>query len=556
MQLNKAAALLSFSVLVAGCSGGGGSSSGGSTPAEPGYQPYACNQEIYDQAKALRIYQVMVESFIDGDLNANYGAGYGSSHHRGDLQGITDSLDYIKNMGMNAIWLTPVFHSSPISGQDEWADRLDATGYFTSDYFSIDPNFGTMAQARELVEQAHARGIYVFFDGVFGHFKSNTGDFPSPQGRVVSANGVAQAGTGREAVYPNDLDFFKEVAAYWVKELKIDGWRLDQAYQVPTGAWGEIRKSVEDASKSVTYTMNGEQVNPLGYMVGEVWKGEAEIAAQAYGSAAQPGLCSSFDFPMRYRLVQALGVEESGHRSAAVSTLQEGYATQAAYPTHALPNGFLTNHDLVRFGDLLQRGKIANPGEDRYADLHKAAYSFLAAYTGPITLYYGDEIGDEVVGFSDRVACESDNGAGAKAGLCDDHVSRSSAKVEGLPSGEDGALFAADAKQTAIRDYIRDLMAMRAAHPALYAGTRASVNHGQSGKVYVDRKQAGSEVVLFLLNITGDPVTVELEGTNVGSNGNLKDLMSAEEIALLSGYHSIPVEPYSARFMLVTAPTL
>ena len=63
--------------------------------------------EIYN----LRIYQVMVESFVDGDPAHDYDAGYGPSHHRGDLRGIIDSLDYIRGLGMNAIWLTPIFDS-------------------------------------------------------------------------------------------------------------------------------------------------------------------------------------------------------------------------------------------------------------------------------------------------------------------------------------------------------------------------------------------------------------------------------------------------------------
>ena len=59
----------------------------------------------------LRMYQVMVESFVDGDPTRNYNAGYGTSHHKGDIRGIINSLDYIKSLGMNAIWMTPVFDS-------------------------------------------------------------------------------------------------------------------------------------------------------------------------------------------------------------------------------------------------------------------------------------------------------------------------------------------------------------------------------------------------------------------------------------------------------------
>ena len=184
----------------------------------------------------------MTEAFVDGDPATGFGDGYGTSHHLGDLAGVTQSLDYIKASGFNAIWLTPIFHSAPMAGQNVWADKLDATGYFASNYFAIDPRFGSMDDARTLVEEAHSRGLYVFFDGVFGHFKNNANDHPSPSGGLtLSEGGKPQTAVGREAIYPQDLDFFKEVATYWIKELKIDGWRLDQAYQVPVAFWPELR---------------------------------------------------------------------------------------------------------------------------------------------------------------------------------------------------------------------------------------------------------------------------------------------------------------------------
>lgn len=132
----------------------------------------ACQYPSAQQTNDLRLYQIMVESFVDGDSKANYGEGYGTSHHNGDLQGIINSLDYIQSLGVNAIWLTQ-FCFSPIEGQSHWDDKLDATGYFASDYFKIDPKFGTLEQAKTLVNEAHKRGLYVFFDGVFGHHKSN-----------------------------------------------------------------------------------------------------------------------------------------------------------------------------------------------------------------------------------------------------------------------------------------------------------------------------------------------------------------------------------------------
>jgi len=224
----------------------------------------------------LRIYQVMVESFVDGDPNRNYNAGYGTSHHRGDIRGIINSLDYMKSIGMNAVWLTPVFDS--YAGQPNSSGsvnlKLDATGYWTRDYFKIDPKFGTLADAQELVATAHNKGMYVFFDGVFGHHKGNL--IPSPTGKlpVNSSPGFADYSS------PATLAFYKEVATYWIEQLGIDGWRLDQSYQVPPSAWREIRSAVESASAQ--RALAGQQWGTLGYMVAEDWSDAGTIANRTF----------------------------------------------------------------------------------------------------------------------------------------------------------------------------------------------------------------------------------------------------------------------------------
>ncbi|MFV8429463.1 alpha-amylase family glycosyl hydrolase [Vibrio owensii] len=526
--------LLALSVVgvLSACNSSGGSD-GGSTPLPDA--SYACQANVMEQSNQLRTYQIMVESFVDGDSSIGHGTGYGTSHHNGDLQGIIDSLDYIQDLGMNAIWLTPVFESEAIDGQDRWADRLDATGYFATDYFKIDPRFGDLETARTLVDEAHKRGLYVFFDGVFGHHKEGLIK-PSPSGLLPS-------GSSNPVDYPASLDFYKEVATYWVKELKIDGWRLDQAYQVPTDAWTQIRKAVDEASQSVTYTnADGEQVNPLGYMVAEIWKGESEIASDAYGEADDPALCSAFDFPMRYRVVETLAVNESGVGGRGVDWLDNGYQTHNQYPSHAQPNLMIGNHDLVRFGDLLQRGGLADVNDAEYWQRHKAAFAFQAAYTGPITLYYGDEIGDQVDGFD----AKEDNNTCAVRGVCDDHVARSSAKIEGVTA-------TLDANQVDLKNYVKSLMTMRAAHPALYQGSRT--NLVASNGSYVDLKVSGDDQVLFALNTLESARNIVLTEAQVGSNQALVDLITNQQITPNNGQYQIPMSSLQGRFFKVTANT-
>ncbi|WP_050939691.1 alpha-amylase family glycosyl hydrolase [Vibrio harveyi] len=527
--LGKSLIALSVVGVLSACNSSGSSDSG-STPLPD--SSYACQTNVMEQSNQLRTYQIMVESFVDGDSNIGHGTGYGTSHHNGDLQGIIDSLDYIQDLGMNAIWLTPVFESQAIAGQDHWADRLDATGYFATDYFKIDPRFGDLETARTLVNEAHKRGLYVFFDGVFGHHKDGLIK-PSP-------SGLLPTGGSNPVDYPTSLDFYKEVATYWVKELKIDGWRLDQAYQVPTDAWTQIRKAVDDASQSVTYTnADGKDVNPLGYMVAEIWKGESDIASEAYGSADDPALCSAFDFPMRYRVVETLAVNESGVGGRGVDWLDNGYQTHNQYPSHAQPNLMIGNHDLVRFGDLLQRGGMADINDAEYWQRHKAAFAFQAAYTGPITLYYGDEIGDQVDGF----AAKEDNNTCAVRGVCDDHVARSSAKIEGVTA-------TLDANQVDLKNYVKSLMAMRAAHPALYQGSR--VNLAASNGSYVDLKKSGSDQVLFALNTLESARNVILTEAQVGSSQALVDLLTNQTITPSNGQYQIPMSALQGRFFKVT----
>lgn len=315
---------------------------------------------IPDEWKNLRIYQVMVSAFQDGDPSIGYEQAYGPWDQTtgGDLRGIINALPYIKSLGMNAIWMTPIFDSA---GKND--EKLNSTGYFAYDYFNVDPHFGTKADLTELVEKAHSMGIAVILDGVFGHW-SKDGIKKSPFGNLPKRS----HGQYKGCDYPESLAFFKEVAAYWIKNFNIDGWRLDQCYQVGLGEyangdgdncytgghnyWYEIRKTVEEAAAS-----NGT----LGYMVGEHWNGNAVIIQKGSvnpGSADGYGLRSCFDFPARYKIVQSLAKEEGTNIGTtslgeAVSyCLKSASAKGYSHPDGGyIPNLFITNHDLFRFGN-------------------------------------------------------------------------------------------------------------------------------------------------------------------------------------------------------------
>ncbi|MCE9847011.1 glycosidase [Aeromonas allosaccharophila] len=527
--------LFGAALLLAACGGSGSSSSSGGEiiPPVPNRTDLVNNRACYgdDQlACNLRIYQVMVESFADGDGSANYGVGYGPSQHNGDLLGIIDSLDHIKSLNVNAIWLTPVFDSCAGQGGD---NKLDATGYFACDFFTVDPNFGSNAKLKQLVDAAHQRGLYVFLDGVFGHVNKVGVSKPSPEGRLPALTGGGAGYPGQLVDYskPESLAYFKEVARYWVEQYGIDGWRLDQAYQLNLNEWRAIRSEVEQAS--ATRKAAGQQWGTLGYMVGEVWKSADEIRAEAYGSSDNPALASAFDFPLRYGIVQALAVEESGKGGQGASVLDASWNKVENYPGHAMPNLMLGNHDLVRFGDLLERGNF-NPAE--YWQRHKAAFSFMAARSGPITFYYGEEFGDEVPGFAKPVS-----GDCAAQGLCDDHVARSDGKVPAVTG------FVPDNEQAELKGWLAQLLAMRAAHPALYQGERVKLV--ADGSLYGDIKQTASEQVVYLLNLSTSALSYNLPTNKLRSGSALVDLQSGESLALGSDSVTVALPPLSGRFL-------
>ena len=458
----------------------------------------------------LRIYQVMVSSFQDGDPSIGYSDAHGPSNalKGGDLRGIINSLDYIKGLGMNALWMTPIFDSSR-SGADT---KLNSTGYFAYNYFDIDPNFGTKQVFAELVEKAHERGIAIILDGVFGHWGAN-GVAESPKGKKpMRSNGQYKA-----CDYPASLDFFNEVASYWITDYKIDGWRFDQCYQVGLGEngngngdncytgghnyWYDIRMTIKNAAKQ-----NGDfgtAWGTLGYTVGEHWKGDASLIQKgsvAGGSAAGDGLQSCFDFPARYQLIQSLAREEENPNATAVfanaidytmkTGSEKGYRHSEGYH----PNVFLTNHDLVRFGNLLNWKFSCSPSSNTnlYFGKHKLAIAIVGAYSGPITVYYGDEWGAYVDGYNNK----------GDLGAYNDNAARSTGKISGFNSNEQSVI-----------DFTTGVMKARAEHPALWKGANTKVQ--ANGDVYVGKKTYKGETITYILNNSGSAYSYQASGTDL-----------------------------------------
>ena len=449
----------------------------------------------------IRTYQIMVESFMDGK-DGGYTSGYGPSSHKGDIRGIINSLDYIKSLNVNAIWLTPIFasYSTDI--------KLRPTGYFADDYFNVDPNFGTNDDFRELVNEAHKRGLYVFLDGVFGHH--GVSDIDGVK------NLTSQGSGGFKTEYPASLDFYKEVATYWIKNYEIDGWRLDQAYQLYQGKhnyWQEIREAIETTCSERKTA--GNQWGTLGYMVGEIWDWHDVIINTGYGNTNDIhniGLLSCFDFPTRYSLVKVLSTQEdtapsdaTGQPASLLNDILNEISSK--YPSYAKPNLFVTNHDTVRFGNLISRAPSLGYGPENndYWLRHKAVFSFMTQYTGPITLYYGDEYGEYLQGYYKK----------GDLGYYDDHMSRSQGRIDGVNA-------TLNSNELNLKNYVTGLMALRKNHMALSDGTRTSIIADDT--IFANLKSYGNEKIVYVLNTSTNAKSISIPTSSVSGYSTLKSL--------------------------------
>jgi len=475
------------------------------------FDPLVKNPEF----NRLSIYEIYVDAYQDAS-NVGYSIGYGPSNHHGDLLGIINALDYIASLNVNAIWLTPIFTSKARSTYSEWENRGRSTGYYADDYYHVDPNFGTDEEFRQLVDKAHSLGLYVFLDGVFGHHGSYN--------ITGVTNGVSQW-YGYETVFPESLDYFIGVAQYWILEYGIDGWRLDQSYQLYQdnyNYWRDIRIAVDRACEARKAA--GETWGTLGYLVGEDWETVYEMNLHAYGGS---GLPSAFNFPLRYALVASLATDESYWSTASFYDIST--AMNYRYLSHAQPNLFISSHDVVRFGDLLQ---ISGRDGDEYYDRHKMALSFLAQYTGPITIYYGDEYGDEFTGLN-----YSYDELGAYSDVALDNVARTTGKITGF-----------DNLQLDLIAYVSTIMALRDEYSAMYNGERTNLY--VDSNLYVDLKVDTDNSILYGINRLTTEQTHTFTVTQLGGT-KLVNLLTGEEIIAVNNVFTVPFNGLSGVFYLV-----
>ncbi len=327
-------------------------------------------------------YQIFPDRFANGDLENDppnvmkWGATPTTwGFQGGDLAGISQRLDYLLDLGVNAIYLNPIFQAT------------SNHRYNTTDYYRIDPKLGTQDDLKRLVELAHRNQVRIILDGVFNHcgrgffafndVLENQEYSPYREWFHVKHFPVDAYAWGGAADYvgwwgmkslpkfntvnPQTRKFLLNVARYWI-EQGVDGWRLDVPNEINDDSfWLEFRQSVKDA-------------NPQAYLVGEIWTADTRWVGEGH-----------FDGLMNYPVMDALvGLIATGTLDVP-SFAEKVEGLLSLYPQENVPAMYLLlgSHDteriLTRMGNNLDKTKLA--------------YLFQFAYPGVPAIYYGDEIG-------------------------------------------------------------------------------------------------------------------------------------------------------------------
>lgn len=292
---------------------------------------------------------------------------------KGNLKGVTDRLEYIRDLGADVVYMTPIF-------------RSDSTHkYDTIDYYTIDPSFGTREDLCRLVDKAHSLGLRVILDGVFNHtspkffafedLKKNqeksayrdwyyVESFPMrtlPGRHNYKCFGYFFGMPKLNLQCQEAADYFVDVALYWLRTAKIDGWRLDVADEISHSFWKRLRREVK-------------REFPEALIVGEVWHHAPDfLQGDEWDSV--------MNYPF-YRAVLDFAAEGTMTASAFLGSLgfQRGNTHTAAYP---LLWNLIGSHDTARIRNLC--------GED--SRKHRLAAALQLLLPGMPMIYYGDEVG-------------------------------------------------------------------------------------------------------------------------------------------------------------------
>lgn len=494
--------------------------------------PYEQELQIVDD-NYRNYYEIFVYSFYDSD-----GDGIG------DLNGVTQKLDYIQDMGFNGIWLMPVFQSTTYHKYD------------ITDYMKIDSEYGSTEDMQNLIEECHKRGIRIILDFVMNHTSSQHLWFTQaceyleqlPQGAEPDEQECPYVGyyhfaneQKQDYYQVKNTDWYYEgvfwsempdlnleneqlraeleqIASYWIG-MGIDGFRMDAAMHFEEN---DATTNTEILNWLYEYCLSQ---NPDFYMVSEVWANEATVA-DYYAS----GTPSMFNFDLADKEGKLIKAARGTYKAANLVQSMLKYQTDfAAKNPDYIDAPFITNHDM---------GRVANALRNDPDDL-KMAGGLLMTLSGNPFVYYGEEIGMSSAGTKDEnkrlpfIWSDTDT-AGMTKGPKDAEAGITSA-FAGVEEQQ--------ADSDSILNYYKRALRLRNENPELARGIIEAVETLCDGHQAVITKTWEDSTIAVVYNTSDEAIEVKLTGSAIDSmaiRGYLT--LHGEAITLENGVLTMPAQ--------------
>ncbi|HEX7004427.1 MAG TPA: alpha-amylase family glycosyl hydrolase [Trueperaceae bacterium] len=448
----------------------------------------------------------------------------------GDLRGVAERLDYLDWLGVTDIWLMPIGPSPSYHGYDP------------TDYTSIAPEYGTMADFDDLLAQARARGIRVILDLVVNHTSDQHPWFqaaaagaeeyrdyylwrdepPDWRGLGSGSPWHPSGGSYYLALFSGnqpDLNHrnplvereLEEAVRFWL-ERGVAGFRVDAIQHIVEGEDGAISNSEANFRWVAKFVEFIESVAPGAYLLGETWTATPLIAR--YHRDA--GLHLSTNYPLWEAILSSV----QSRSPANLATVLE--QDLRLYPPGSVRAPFISNHDQVRPATLFG---FLRPDPER----SRLAAALLLSAPGVPIVYYGEELGmPNGEGDDDRMKRTPMRWrAGAGAGFSDSRP--------WIPFSTEDPTISVDSQredEASLLNWYRRLIAVRQASPALAGGTLEVLDPPERS-ILVLRRTHPEETVLVVANFANRGAVLDLRSLGAASATDLLSGQQLGESALL-----------------------
>lgn len=341
------------------------------------------NENDFDWDEAV-VYFMMTDRFFDGNESNNTASGtdtYGDNpglYHGGDFAGVTAKLDYLQDLGVNTIWLTPIVKNiAGVTVTDEGKEDVPYNaayhGYWASDFTKLNPTMGTTEEFKTMISEAHKRGMRIMVDIVVNHagygtestFADMLRDKSVSEGDIKSwQSGLPDFATEKADVRAKLVEW----QTSWMKDYGVDYFRVDTVKHVDSTTWAALKNSTTE-------------VNPSFKMIGEYYGAGYASNGSTLGSG-QMDADLDFDF----------NDQATSFVSGNISSVEKFLSARNSALNNAYMTGqFLSSHDEDGFKASLINGKGYTEDEATSAALVAATLQLTAK--GIPVIYYGEEVG-------------------------------------------------------------------------------------------------------------------------------------------------------------------